>query len=48
MFLILNFMVKNMLFSIYLKIWHYLCSGKRENKFLGLTRSLSTKGTQIK
>ena len=47
-FLILNFMVKNMLYSIKLEIWHYICSGKRENKFLGLTRSPSTREHKIK
>ena len=47
MFLILNFMVKNMLYSIKLEIWHYICSGKRENKFVGLTRSPSTREHKI-
>ena len=38
-----------MLYSILLQIWHYLCSGKRENKFLGLTSSLIKLGnTTIK
>ena len=47
MFLILNIYLKNMLYSICFSFWHYICSGKRENKFLGLTSSPTTiKGTQ--
>ena len=46
MFLILKIRVKNMLYSIYFKFWYYLCSGKRENKFLGLTISRIHSGTQ--
>ena len=40
MFLILNICLKNMLYSIYFSFWHYICSGKRENKFLKPTSSL--------
>ena len=32
MFHILNLFVKNMFYSIYSDIWHYICIGKRENK----------------
>ena len=32
MFHILNLFVKNMFYSIYFNIWHYICIGKRENK----------------
>ena len=48
MFLILNICLKNMLYSIYFGFWHYICSGKRENKFLKPTSSLypNIEGTQ--
>ena len=48
MFLILNVCLKYMLYSIYFSFWHYICSGKRENKFLKPTSSLypNIEGTQ--
>ena len=48
MFLILNVYLKNMLYSIYFSFWYYICSGKRENKFLKPTSSLypNIEGTQ--
>ena len=43
MFLIYNTHQIYMLYNTHFNFWHYICSGKRENKFLGLTRSPSTR-----
>ena len=47
-FLIYNTRQIYMLYNTYFNFWHYICSGKRENKFSKQTSSLypNKEGTQ--